>query len=163
MLLASLAQMPAYIELMGRLWGRPLSERGPIASDDSRNFLGQDGRVLWRRRLSQPNGPPRFSASAESWRWAYNVGRQIPANARVYINVPRDAVYFYASFFWYPAEVVVNSGGAPIKDAASLAEHGVFLPSDQLSRLADKFTHAVVDKPGEGVRLIELRRPMGAP
>ncbi len=83
MLLASLAQMPAYIELVGWLWGRPLSERGLIAADDSRNFLGQDGRVLWRRQLSQQNEAPRVSAVAASWRWAHEAGRKIPANARV--------------------------------------------------------------------------------
>ena len=101
---ALLAAVP-YGASYATLRGLSRAERGEAAADEARSFLTRAGRVDLRRRLRERSEQQarRPSAPANAWRWSYEESLRLPPNAKIYLNDPRVALYFYGTFFWHPA------------------------------------------------------------
>ena len=128
-----------------------LPARGALAADPLRNPLVRAGRTRLRQKLRDrdetPEGTP-FIAGA--WRWCYEGQRHLPADARIYLNTPSPALYYYGNFFWHPARLEVSPESPLIAGEADLAARAWHVPSEQVDRLADfGYTH-VIDRDGSG-------------
>ena len=154
-----------YGRLFVKLRHGSLVERGFIASDEWQNFLARAGRVELRRRLDEARGRDERGRSnvATAWAWIVDREKDLPADARVYLNVPTTLYYYYATFFWFPRRVDVGTEPALIKDAVTLAKSAVPLRPAERDTLARRgYTHAVEATP-EGPTLIDLRSARAIP
>ncbi len=158
-----------YGRLASRLAGKTLLERGRIASDEGRNFLARAGRPRTQAAIADLTRSGRLagwrSGVADGWEWVAATGMSLPSDAKVYLNVPSDLLYYYATTFWYPRRVSVTTGPATIRDGDTL--RSALAPVDpsgygELRRAG--YTH-VVTATSTGLSLVDLRRsaPGGAP
>jgi hypothetical protein len=141
-----------HARLAAHLWGRPLLERGAIAVDESISFLARAGRVQARKERIRPGG--RGSALAAAWVWTAETTPAWPPRARIYLNVPGMALYFYANFFWFEQELDVRPDPAVITDGITLARAAQHVPREDIGRLAELgYTH-VVDAGQDGPEVL---------
>ncbi len=139
---------------------RPLSraEQGALASDEAQSFLVRAGRVDLRRRLSarSQRGAELPSPPANAWRWGYEESLRLPADAKIYLNDPRVAVYFYGTFFWLPARLDVNPEPVPITGHASLKRGARRFPAGDFAELARQGYSHVVTRAHESFEIVDL-------
>jgi hypothetical protein len=124
-----------------------------------------NGRVV--RVRSERDWP---SQVADSWAWVVKSGQILPADAKVFMNVPESTFYYAASTFWFPRRVDVSFTPVGIRDDQQL--RSIFLKDrwrldperlDELSQQAKAagYTHLVTRKrDGEAV-LMPLRDVAG--
>ena len=153
-LLAGLLALLPEVGWLRDLSGRSLAERGQLASDPSRSPLSRAGRVELRRRLAA-GGPESASPVGDVWRWCYETSRDLPPDARVWLGVPLTSLYYYGSFFWYPARVDVTPEPAIVRDQQSLTRHA--RTPDRAWLVGHGYTHRVAGGAG-GLRLVRLTR-----
>jgi hypothetical protein len=151
LLLAGLGELWPDVAWLRDLHGRSLAERGQRASDPALDPLARAGRVQLRRRLEAGAVPA--SATGDVWRWCFEVSRTLPGDARVWLGVPLTSLYYYASFFWYPAQVDVAAEPVVVRDQQSLARSASMPDRSWLARRG--YTHLVTSGPG-GLRLVAL-------
>jgi hypothetical protein len=145
-------QIAEHARLAARLWGRPLLERGSIAVDESISFLARAGRVQARRERIHPGG--RGSSLAAAWVWTAEAASDWPPRARIYLNVPGMALYFYGNFFWFEQELDVRPDPVVITDGITLARAARHIPREEIGRLSEMgYTH-VVDAGPDGPEVL---------
>lgn len=150
-----------YGELLAAWWGKSVSERGALGSDERRSFLTRAGRTRLRERLAEEagNAGSLDSAAAEAWRWCFERSAGLPRDSRIRLNVPSIALYYFGSFFFHPARLEVNPGGSPITDARSLRVGLRQVKQGEFERLAAQgYSHVIVGR-GRGFGMVELRPP----
>jgi hypothetical protein len=142
-LLAAVPYGASYVTLRGL----SRAQRGEAAADETRSFLTRAGRVDLRRRLQERDEwqKRRPSAPANAWRWGYEESLRLPPDAKIYLNDPRVALYFYGTFFWYPARLDATPEPEVITGHASLARHARPIAGRDFSELARRgYTHVVI-------------------
>ncbi len=139
---------------------RPLSraERGELASDEAQSFLVRAGRVDLRRRLAlrSQRGTALPSPPANAWRWGYEESLRLPADAKIYLNDPRAAVYFYGTFFWLPARLDVNPEPVTITGHANLKRGARRVPESDFAELERRGYSHVVTRAHESFEIVDL-------
>jgi hypothetical protein len=161
MVLASLPELAGYGSLARAMWGRSELERGRLAADEGRSLLARAGRVRLRRRLAATAGRPLApSGVAAGWAWVVTAGHALPSDAKVYLNVPLDLLYYYGTYFWYPARVAVSLGPVEADDGDSLRASARPVPSEDFGELAARgFTHVVAEQGGSLALVALAPRP----
>lgn len=137
----SAARIGPYASLAARLWGEPMAERGQLGADERHNPLGLSGHLTLRRALSRAPLDARPSLAARTWRWAYELQALVPADARVFVNAPNPAVYFYLSFFLHPVPVEIDRDAERVLGRAQEIR---VVPDAQLGALLQRgYTHII--------------------
>ena len=147
-----------HAELAWLLAGRPVIERGQIASDENANFLARAGRPTMRSEFAAAAaaGDESPSAIANIWAWAFAEAAHLPPEARVYLNVPNMALYYYASFFWFPRRVDVNPSPVLVSGEGTLRRGALHFSPSERGRLRERgYTH-VIDQTPRGSRIFPL-------
>jgi hypothetical protein len=148
-----------YGRVLAASWGRSVSERGTLASDERRSFLTRAGRTRMRSRLAgeERSATPPRSAAAEAWQWCFERAADLSPEARVHLNVPSVELYYFCSFFFHPARLEADPTGSPITGAHSLrTSQRRVKPGDFGLLAAEGYSHAIIAR-RSGFALVELR------
>ena len=132
-----------YLRLFTALTGRPLVERGRVASNEWESFLARAGRPPLHTRFDETRRQGLLdrqqSRAADAWSSLVQLDDKLPRNAKIYMQVPNLLLYFYANTIWYPRRVDVTTHvDAVIKDGDTLARSSQPLEEgrwDELRRL----------------------------
>jgi hypothetical protein len=101
------------------------------------------------------------SQVADGWAWVMETEKQLPPDAKIFLNVPASLYYYYCSAFWYPRRVDVNTERVGIRDDQTLAENARPVAASELGKLRELgYTH-IVASTARGIQLIDLREPTG--
>jgi len=161
MLVWSARSLVDYGALAARLAGRPLLARGTIASDEWADPLARAGRARLQAAYAEARRGGtlvgKSSRVASGWAWIVGAEPSFPPDARIYLDVPSDLLYFYGTTIWYPRSVEVGSKSVPIANGDVLRSAAVHVGSAPWGDLRmDGFTH-VVAADASGLELIDLR------
>jgi len=152
-----------YGGLLAKLAGKPLIERGRIGANEVGCFLSRAGRVRLRHDLAPLRAltGEALSEQAEGWVFVRETENALPADAKIYLNVPDLQLYFHGTCVWYPRRVDVSPRPGLIMDGDTLLSGTVQkAPSEWPSLRALGYTH-LVQRMGETIRLIDLRERDG--
>jgi len=156
--LGSLARLPQHWRLQRKLVGKNVAKRGVLGADEIQNFIGRAGHVNLRTKLARDADRKRTSGIAAVWNFAYSGAEVMNEDARVYVNVRQSSVYFFTTFFFYPARVEMDSGGKPINSVESLGQDIRLLPPQRLGELYERgYSHVITARSGNQVVLMDLR------
>ena len=148
-----------YGELSSRLSGKSFIERGYIGADPWQSFLDRAGRPRTQQAFvkAQRTGllPGYDPAVAASWVWIARLEPLLPVDAKIYVNVPDEVLYYYGTTFWFPRDVHVNTRSTIIT-GHTLRANSAHLDAIQFGHLRQLgYTHVVEAAPA-GVRLLSL-------
>lgn len=137
-----------YGRLARDLAGGTFVERGRIGADEWRSVLNRAGRLEVRRACREAARlgilDRQVSGLSEAWVAVVETADLLPADARVYLNVPSAVVYFYATTLWYPRRVDLGRSGAIIKDDETLRAAFEAIDPGRYAELRDRgYTHLV--------------------
>ena len=137
-------------------WGAgPLFRRARLARDLAELPLAERGRAAL-----ESAGKPTFGLE---WRWLASQRDLLPADAKVYLDVPNVRLYYFGNFFWYPHRLGIASRPDVVKDQETLRRVLEIVPPAQYETLrARGYTH-VVEAAGGSPRLVDLRLAQAAP
>jgi len=62
--------------------------------------------VLSKGSVAMVHSEKEFSSDLEDgWLWTVELGSELPANAKVFLNEPSLLLYYFSTFMWYPRQV----------------------------------------------------------
>ena len=160
MLGLSARETSSYARLAGALQGASLLERGRLGNDEQRNFLPRATRVQTRKAMARGMALP-ATGYPRVWPSVVDLARTLPVGARVYLNLPDAAYYFFATTLWFPRPVAVSRRSVVITSQASISAAFEAIPSEGWREVArEGFTHVVIPKAGR-IQAVRLPAPKG--
>jgi len=124
------------------------------------------GEIVSKGSVALVRSEKEFSSDIEDgWLWTVELARQLPPDAKVFLNEPSLMLYYFSTFMWYPRRVDVATQVHKISDAETF--EAVFrndpsrLEAINLESLEQKvsllgYTHLVVREDGE-LKMLSLR------
>jgi hypothetical protein len=59
------------------------------------------------------------SGLEDAWIWVAKNGAELPLDAKVFLNEPDQALYYFCTFLWYPRRVEVSLEQVEVRDSAT--------------------------------------------
>src|SRR5262249_48890709 len=104
--------LAGYAALAARLAGRSYLDRGAIASSEGERPLARAGRLRLQRAYDEAREAGTLdaqrSAVADGWSFVAGAAASVPPDARIYLDLPSEILYYYGTTLWYPARVEVG-------------------------------------------------------